>query len=240
MTDERPIVILDPQLEHTARMPAWQGIGWKYEDAPDDDEDYREWAERERKKERGLRYDAYMQMLPKRYQRCKLENLRIHDGNRAAVQAANAFDLGDTLYLWGRPGNGKTHIAAALGAMYAWGRAVDVEFWNLATLFHRLRRAAIGEETWPNLAYPSVLVLDDIGKTKGTDFTFQEFYRVLEERWSDDKATIFTANHRPSQAVKRIADDPESQGAILSRLAAGTVVEVKGPDQRIQHDAEKP
>ena len=85
----------------------------------------------------------------------------------------------------------------------------------------------------PDLYEPDVLILDDLGKVKPTDFVYQEFYRLVEGRWADELTTIFTANHRASDVSRNMSPDAEGAAAILSRMASGVVVEVKGPDERL-------
>jgi len=224
---DRDITILDPTLEHMAHEEAWRGIAWQYTDEIVDHDLDSELAQQRSERNRGDFLDA----LPTRYRAYTFESLRAHDGNNAAIDAAQGLAAGDNLYLWGAAGNGKTHLAVAVARSRA--ARERCAFWNTATLFSQLRRAAIGEADWPDLVRPDLLVIDDLGKVKATEFIFQELYRVLEERWSNERSSVFTANHRPTAAVKRLADDVESQGALLSRLGAGVVAEVRGSDERL-------
>ena len=76
-------------------------------------------------------------------------------------------------------------------------------------------------------------MLDDIGKTKPSDFVFEELYGLINHRLEHGLTTIFTSNHSLSDTALKVSPDPDNLGAIMSRLASGTVVEVKGRDQRV-------
>jgi DNA replication protein DnaC len=87
----------------------------------------------------------------------------------------------------------------------------------------------------PNLVAPGVLILDDLGKVKTSEFVYETLYACLESRWSNAKTTILTANHKPGVVADRLTPaslDREAADAILSRLIAGQVIEVKGMDER--------
>jgi DNA replication protein DnaC len=87
----------------------------------------------------------------------------------------------------------------------------------------------------PNLIAPNTLLLDDLGKVKASEFVYETLYATLEGRWSEGKTTIFTANHKPGIVADRLTPaslDREAADAILSRLVAGRVIEVRGSDER--------
>ena len=222
MTD-RQVVVMDSSLAEYAGSEAWHGIAWRYDDEDISQFEYVPQEVDNRK--------VFERTLPSRYRDYTFDRLKVHDGNRQAAEAGQAMDPTRNLYLWGNAGNGKTHLAVATAQHAA--SSMRVAFWNTGTLFSTLRLAAVGNADWPDLTRPNLLVIDDIGKVKPTDFIFQELYRVLEERWSNERGTIFTANHRPSEAVRRLAEDTESQGALLSRFGSGLVLEVRGPDKRL-------
>ncbi|HEX7040105.1 MAG TPA: ATP-binding protein, partial [Trueperaceae bacterium] len=137
------------------------------------------------------------------------------------------------LYLWGPAGNGKTHLAIATGHHLA-ETGHTVAFHGIAALFAQIRASfAPDGPPRPHLHHPDILILDDLGKIKPTEFVYETFYATLETRWSQEKTIIFTANHRPLDAANQLAPDPESAAAILSRMASGTVTEIKGRDERL-------
>lgn len=218
-------IILEDDLALLAEQDALQDIAWVHELLSSYSKAHDPAYEAER------RLADFTETLPTRYRMYTYATLREHSGNRAAIEAARQLDGSTNLYLWGAAGNGKTHLAIAIAHERA--KNQRVAFWSIPALFQRLRWAALGEASCPDLLGPDTLVLDDIGKIKGTEFVFQELYRIVEERWSNERSTVFTANHRPSEAAARIIDDTPSQGALTSRFAAGRVVEVRGEDERV-------
>jgi DNA replication protein DnaC len=216
-------VILDENLADLVGEPAWRGIAW----AMPGEEHVDQWELGRREQNvKNLHWQ-----LPQRYRDYTFDTLREQAGNRKALEACREFSPGKNLYIHGPAGNGKTHLAVATGLSLV--GALTVQFWGVAKLFSTLRLAAIGEEARPDLYRPDVLILDDLGKVKATEFVFQEFYAVLEQRWAEQQTTIFTANHKPSESASQLAPDPQSAAAILSRMASGVVIEVKGRDERL-------
>lgn len=230
MPDE--IVIIDPNLAEYAGVPAWEGTAWRYADdaaglLPD-------WARDVQADRQALVLDKFLQALPARYRRYNLTGLHQHAGNQEAINQANALQLGENLYLHGLAGNGKTHLAVATARRFAeTGRTA--RFYGVVDLFNQIRGSFNGQTERPNLLAPEVLVLDDLGKVKPTEFVFQEIYAALEARWANELTTIFTANHGPKQAAAALASqgDGESAAAIVSRLASGKVAHVVGKDLRL-------
>jgi DNA replication protein DnaC len=74
-----------------------------------------------------------------------------------------------------------------------------------------------------------------LGKVKTSEFVYETLYACLEGRWSNGKTTILTANHKPGIVADRLTPpslDQDAANAILSRLVAGCVLEVRGSDRR--------
>jgi DNA replication protein DnaC len=71
-----------------------------------------------------------------------------------------------------------------------------------------------------------LLALDDLGAGISTDWTADTLYRLVDERWARHRATIVTTNFTPDQLEQKL--DPR----VVSRLASGRVVRLKGRDRR--------
>ena len=224
--------VIDAQLAEFVGREAWLGIAWVPRDKshPYHQEHRSGLAqfERERRERAALHY---ADRLPSRYRAYSFTTLRRHPGNQAAIAAAQSLNPTSNLYIWGPPGNGKTHLAVAAGRRFA-EDGYSVAFWGVVELFNRTRSSFAGGDR-PNLEAPDVLILDDLGKVKPTEFVYEVFYGALEYRWANEKAVVFTANHKPSAAAAQVASDSESAAAVLSRMASGTVVEVRGEDERL-------
>jgi len=74
---------------------------------------------------------------------------------------------------------------------------------------------------------PDLLILDDLGIEKVTDFTKQLLYLIINKRYNVLKSTIITTN----RSLQSIAEDISQQ--IASRLSAGAVINLSGNDFRL-------
>ncbi len=72
-----------------------------------------------------------------------------------------------------------------------------------------------------------LLILDDVGASISTDWTADTLYRLIDERWVRRRATVLTSNFTPDQLEQKI--DPR----VVSRIACGEVVRLKGRDRRM-------
>jgi hypothetical protein len=141
---------------------------------------------------------------------------------------------GENLLLAGPTGTGKTGLAiGALRAMHEQGLSVGLI--NLPLWLHEQRpgNSAEDEDPLASAVRPSLLVLDDLGSEKSSEWVQERLYVLINRRYEDLKATIVTTNH----------DDPTVLraglgGRATSRLfEAITVIGVLGADQRLQRGA---
>lgn len=220
------ILILDEILEQHAGSPAWKGIAW-------DRADEYEARQAENTADRRAQFvSRYVASLPPVYRRYRLDTLRIHQGNRAAFDAAQALEPTRNLFLHGPAGTGKTHLAVATGRRFA-EEGLSVRCHGVVELIHQTRQSFSGTGAAPDLHSPQVLILDDFGKLKATEWAYELLYAALEHRWSHELCTIVTANHKASDAAERASPDAESSRALLSRLISGITAEVTGHDERM-------
>lgn len=103
------------------------------------------------------------------------------------------------LLLHGREGTGKTHIAIGiLKEILAKGHSGL--YWNVPELFLELRRtisesAELDEATILDEAIETdLLVLDDLGAEKVSEFVLDRLYVLINGRYENDLPTIITTN----------------------------------------------
>ncbi len=132
-------------------------------------------------------------------------------------------------------GNGKTHLAVAAMKLYALAERdfiPTIAFFNFSELMAGIRKTFsagnVSEDDVINfLCSLDLLIIDDIGAEKVSEYVQSTFYIVLNRRNEDVKPTIVTTNLK-SQEIS------SSYGTrVLSRLAAGVTVIVDGVDNRI-------
>lgn len=139
----------------------------------------------------------------------------------AQGKAASAF-------LAGPPGTGKTHMAIAAMHEYGLDRSF---FWKVPDFLDWLRNQAFGADEGSRVPVDTLtknyrqgealIVFDDLGVEKDTEWASEQLYRVLDSRYEFGLPTILTTNVPESQLSPRL----------LSRFAAGLVV-CKAPDFR--------
>jgi len=73
-----------------------------------------------------------------------------------------------------------------------------------------------------------ILVIDDIGAEKASDYTQTVIYTILNRRYEDIRATIITTNLSSANIANTYG------GRILSRIASGVVITLSGIDRRLK------
>jgi hypothetical protein len=140
-----------------------------------------------------------------------------------------------SILLWGPVGVGKTHGMYALGlALIRRGFHIGI---SSARSYHRESvvrllaglRPGGGLETLDEAIAVPVLLLDDVGVEKGTDWTKERLYELVNERYEANAVTIVSSNKTPPQL-------PAAVGArVASRLFEMCLpVEIEGQDRRLQ------
>lgn len=187
----------------------------------------REEEVRQREEEARQRRQALLERsrLPRRYWICTFDTAKETPENRAALARVRAYAQNfpghGGLFLTGPVGTGKTHLAACLVNSLI-SREIRVLFGNVLDLLGRLRRSYdddAQEEEWrilDELATVPLLVIDDVGKEKVSEWVEQTLYRVVDLRYRDNRPLVVTSNFTLSELERRY---PEVGPALVSRLA---------------------
>lgn len=147
--------------------------------------------------------------LGERYKSCTLTNFEPVKGTEKALQVCNEYVLdfglndGEGLILTGATGCGKSHLAA--GIVHAMvQQEVTAVFQGVPELLARLRSTfdkdaeGAGEgEIMEALRDADLLVLDDVGAEKVSEWTQERLYLLIDGRYRDKKAIILTTNLEP-------------------------------------------
>jgi len=109
----------------------------------------------------------------------------------------------------------------------------NMRFINVPIFMDRLRESfklseSRAQDLWDfALERASVVVLDDFGKEKITDWVTERLYVLIESRYQNLKSTIVTSNRTLDEL------DDLGYGAAVSRLQeTGRVVRIEALDQR--------
>ena len=126
-------------------------------------------------------------------------NFAPREGTEDAVLTALDFTVGNcppVLTLGGPPGSGKTHLIEAIGRQFLdQGRTVRYEL--VAHLLDRLRRSynSDNENHVTEVCYGAdVLLLDDMGLEKPSDWVRAQVTALVDERWRNNRMLIVGTN----------------------------------------------
>ena len=146
--------------------------------------------------------------IPLRYRDCSLANYYPEKGNSSQLQAFNyayqlvreypAVDRG--LLLMGTVGVGKTHLSAAIlqGLVE---KGTPCLFYEFGALLKGIQDSynPVAQASEQRVLAPvyeaEVLVLDELGAVKPTDWVRDMMMQVIGRRYNDRKLTIFTTNY---------------------------------------------
>jgi DNA replication protein DnaC len=133
-------------------------------------------------------------------------------GNKATVPEKS-------LFITGEAGEGKTYLAGACCNLLL-QKKIGVTFGNVISLLGRIKdtykndSGESEEQAIDKLTDVDLLILDDLGKEKVTQWTEQMLYYVINNRYENLKPMIITSNFSLTDLKKRYEVGPY----IVSRL----------------------
>ncbi|MCI8611051.1 MAG: ATP-binding protein [Clostridiales bacterium] len=134
------------------------------------------------------------------------------------------------LYLWGNAGSGKTYMAAAIANRLV-DRGIKVYMDGVTALTNMLGDVYGGrrDEAIYRIRNCDLLVIDDFGVERSTEFAQQQAYDLLEYRVETNKPMVVTSNIPAGQL--RTETDPRKI-RMYSRLMGLHPEKVTGKDRR--------
>lgn len=204
--------------------------------------------------------------IPERYKHCELSNFD-HEGpfkslapaHRDACHFVGEYPLEKKgLLLIGPIGVGKTHLAAGIIRELIVQKGIPCLFYDYRELLKEIQNSynPSVQTTEMQVLQPvfetEVLVLDELGAIKPTEWVWDTVSHVLNTRYNDERTTIITTNYcdqRPGGEVERgsnyaaaaRANREETLGdrigeRMRSRLhEMCRIVDIKGEDYRMKY-----
>jgi len=206
--------------------------------------------------------------VPTRYQHCDLSNFECDPNYSDAKSLGHAKWLAGRfvenypaektgLLFVGSVGVGKTHLSVGIIKALIREKGIHCLFCDYRELLKSIQNSynPSVQATEMQILRPvfeaDVLVLDELGAVRSTEWVFDTVNYILNSRYNDDKTTIITTNFpdRPEQD-KPEADDPRSHSAADRAARRETLgdrigermrsrlhemckkVEIEGPDYR--------
>lgn len=112
------------------------------------------------------------------------------------------------MVLWGPPGSGKTHLVAA-AANRLRERGIELGFFTTPDLLDMLRSGydrGDYEKLLDKLKNVQVLVLDDMGAERGTEWAEEKMFQVINHRYNKRLPLLVAMNPDPATLEMRLAD----------------------------------
>ena len=224
MTDDGP----HPLQEHLGRIQdRWAGVAQaRLETMPDraafEDQPFRDPEARAAAR--------WSQAIPNRFQWAELEQLHADQQRETLTLWAEAGTTGN-LIVHGPVGTGKSYAAVA-ACRRRHDRGEEVHWWPIVELLDGLRDevadSAVVSVLFDRLTQDAdVLVLDDLGGHRSTEWADERLYAIINRRWLDERPTVVTTN----LSGKALTDSLGQR--VMSRLVDGaTIVHLDGADLR--------
>lgn len=118
------------------------------------------------------------------------------------------------MFLYGPTGSGKTHLAAAI-ANSILRRGAAVKWWNVTGLYNAIRESfgKPDEGIISGCKTAGLLILDDLGAEKPTEWTAATMYDIVNSRIDNVLPTIITSNLTLADLAKT------ADARLISRLS---------------------
>lgn len=180
--------------------------------------------------------------IPKKFLDAELADFR-QESEEARTElngwAVNGWTTGRNLLIVGPVGVGKSRAAVA-ACRRAHGRGQSIDFVPVVEAFTTLRQEMNGGPAGNLARWMSVglLILDDLGTERPTDWTAEQLYALINRRWLEELPIIGTTNLPLTRKSAGITYEGDTLDEVLgdrmfSRLVGGAaLVRLSGPDRR--------
>jgi DNA replication protein DnaC len=192
--------------------------------------------------------------IPRRYAECSLGNYQPAPDNGSQLQAFNyAYSLVRDyptvergLLFMGTCGVGKTHLSVAILRELLEKKGVPCLFYEFGALLKEIQNSynPVSQTSELKVLAPVVeaelLVLDELGATKPTDWVRDTMMQIINTRYNNKKLTIFTTNYTDT---RRTPAEETLEDRIGTRLRSRLyemckTVMIEGQDFRRRFDSE--
>jgi len=195
--------------------------------------------------------------VPARYRHCTLASFELWNeddptlvrSRRTVEEFVDLYpDVDKGLLLMGPVGTGKTHLAVAALQELITGKGVPARFVDFTSLVLEIQMTFDGSGSSREILRPLVeielLVLDELGAGKATQWVMDLLYYLVNTRYLEGRTTVFTTNYSDfvsAPGQESLSDRVSAR--IRSRLfEMCRRVELRGGDyrrQRLAHESER-
>lgn len=150
-----------------------------------------------------------------KYLNASFENFEVRPGSENAYKIAKHYaehfeEYGpESIMIWGEPGNGKTHLAAAVhNHLTKQGKVVV--FISMPELLNKIKATfnSSNKETEVQILKAlnvcDLLIIDDLGAEKTSDWVQEKVFTIIDGRYRHQKPILATSNIRPADLIDKI------------------------------------
>lgn len=159
------------------------------------------------------------------------DTYKVNNKNRSAYETSLKYadnfqdykSKGIGLIYTGQNGTGKTHLAAAITNKLI-HQGTPVVFGTLITLLDKIKQSYTGDADESKILHlystVDLLVIDDLGKERTTEWVLEKLYHVVNERYEKNLPIVITTNYDANSLIQRLSlkGDPGTSQAVVSRL----------------------
>ena len=171
--------------------------------------------------------------IPKRYEHCELSNFEFDGPHRAlaasrlaACKFVEEYPVDSTgLLLIGSIGVGKTHLAVGIIKELVLSKGIACLFYDYRELLKQIQNSyndsvkATELDVLRPVFETEVLVLDELGAVKPTEWVWDTVSLILNTRYNDNRTTIITTNFPTIRPAERRHAGP--RGRQIARRNSG-------------------
>lgn len=167
------------------------------------------------------RQQAWDLVVPRKFRGATIEDFAGQPEVADELAAWTAAPAGRNLVLLGPTGTGKSHAAAAAVRSQFFDSGASLRYLGLTELLDLLRPGGDGG-AWLQLTHVGLLVVDDLGAERETDWTAERLYTLVNRRWLDELPIVATTNLPGDQLESALGPRTFSRlvgdGAVVLRM----------------------
>ena len=176
--------------------------------------------------------------VPRIYKEISFDEYKETDENRKAIEAAHWIvndDKDSSVYFYGSKGTGKTMLSCVITNEIA-RRGKVVLFSSVPDLMADIRasfKSDNTEEVINSVKNAPILVLDDLGAERATEWVGEQIFAIINARYADKRKTIITSNFAPDELAAHFADKTQGERIVSRIYGMCARVQIKGKDWRM-------
>lgn len=194
--------------------------------------------ERQRRQQAHIKRLLESSGVPRIYKEISFDEYKETDENRKAIEAAHWIvndDKDSSVYFYGSKGTGKTMLSCVITNEIA-RRGKVVLFSSVPDLMADIRasfKSDNTDEVINSVKNAPILVLDDLGAERATEWVGEQIFAIINARYADKKKTIITSNFAPDELAAHFADKTQGERIVSRIYGMCARVQIKGKDWRM-------